>query len=139
RAMNLNSPGIRIHGTMTEASLGYNASHGCVRMRMADVEELFDKVDVGTPVIIQSAGPVRLMPSKPKAPTIEDLVESDGAAFQGDPPAPPAAPAAPVAPPAAPAAPADPPAPPAAPVVPSDPPAVNPPAAPGAIGPDQDL
>ncbi len=42
RAMNLNSPGIRIHGTTANNSMGYNASHGCIRMRMSDVEELFE-------------------------------------------------------------------------------------------------
>jgi lipoprotein-anchoring transpeptidase ErfK/SrfK len=101
RAMNLNSPGIRIHGTTADNSMGYNASHGCIRMRMSDVEELFERVEVGTPVIIQSAGPARLMPSPPRAPTIQDLVESNGTAAQVAPVAPPAAPAAPVAPPPA--------------------------------------
>lgn len=103
RALNLNSPGIRIHGTTAENSMGYNASHGCIRMRMSDVEELFDLVEVGTPVIIQSAGPARLMPSPPKAPTIQDLVESNGIAAQAEPPAP-APPAEPVTPPPAPVA-----------------------------------
>ncbi|MGH9282912.1 MAG: L,D-transpeptidase family protein, partial [Acidimicrobiales bacterium] len=42
RAMNLSAPGIRIHGTSNVASLGTAASHGCIRMAMADVEELFD-------------------------------------------------------------------------------------------------
>ncbi|HEX2052343.1 MAG TPA: L,D-transpeptidase/peptidoglycan binding protein [Actinomycetota bacterium] len=112
RAMNLNSPGIRIHGTTADNSMGYNASHGCIRMRMSDVEELFERVDVGTPVIIQSAGPARMMPSPPKAPTLQDLVESNGTAAQVNPPAAPAAPAA------APSAPSAPPAPPAAPAVP---------------------
>ena len=102
RAMNLNSPGIRIHGTTADNSMGYNASHGCIRMRMSDVEELFEKVDVGTPVIIQSGGPARLMPSPPRAPTIQDLVESNGTAAQVAPPAPaPAQPAAPATPPVA--------------------------------------
>lgn len=103
RAMNLNSPGIRIHGTTAENSVGYNASRGCIRMRMPEVEELFELVDVGTPVIIQSAGPARMMPSPPRAPTIQDLVESNGTAAQVAPPAAPAAPPAPA--PAAPAAP----------------------------------
>lgn len=109
RAMNLNSPGIRIHGTTADSSIGYNASHGCIRMKMSEVEELFDRVDVGTPVIIQSVGPARLMPSPPKALTIQDLVESNGTAAQVAPAA--APPVAPVAPPAAPPAaqpPADP-------------------------------
>jgi hypothetical protein len=93
--MNLNSPGIRSHGTTADNSMGYNASHGCVRMKMSDVEELFERVEVGTPVIIQSTGPARLMPSPPKTPTIQDLVESNGTAAQVAPVAPPSAPAAP--------------------------------------------
>lgn len=107
RAMNLNSPGIRIHGTTADNSMGYNASHGCIRMKMSDVEELFDRVEVGTPVIIQSTGPARLMPSPPKALTIQDLVESNGTAAQVAPvaPAPAPAPPAPVTPPPAPVAP----------------------------------
>jgi lipoprotein-anchoring transpeptidase ErfK/SrfK len=57
RAMNLNAPGIRIHGTTNVRSLGTAASHGCIRMAMPDVEELFEKVDSGTPVIILTGGP----------------------------------------------------------------------------------
>jgi lipoprotein-anchoring transpeptidase ErfK/SrfK len=34
------------------ASLGSAASHGCVRMSIPDVEELYDEVEVGTPVFI---------------------------------------------------------------------------------------
>jgi L,D-transpeptidase ErfK/SrfK len=52
RAMDLSAPGIRIHGTPDDASIGHWASHGCVRMHIADAEALFDLVDVGTPVII---------------------------------------------------------------------------------------
>lgn len=44
--------GYLIHGTRDEGSIGQNASHGCVRMRNADVELLFALVDVGTPVYI---------------------------------------------------------------------------------------
>jgi L,D-transpeptidase ErfK/SrfK len=66
RAMNLNSPGIRIHGTTNIRSLGTAASHGCIRMAMPDVEELFEKVDSGTPVIIIT-GPPKAAPA-PAAP-----------------------------------------------------------------------
>jgi lipoprotein-anchoring transpeptidase ErfK/SrfK len=45
---------IYIHGTRHEHKVGAAASHGCVRMRNADVVELFDMVDVGTPVIIEA-------------------------------------------------------------------------------------
>ena len=52
RALNLNVPGIRIHGTSNLASLGTAASHGCVRMANSAVVELYDLVEVGTPVFI---------------------------------------------------------------------------------------
>ncbi len=52
RAMDLNSPGIRIHGTPNERSIGYSVSHGCIRMKMKEAEDLFSKVKVGTTVVI---------------------------------------------------------------------------------------
>jgi lipoprotein-anchoring transpeptidase ErfK/SrfK len=52
RALNLNASGIRIHGSPDAASIGTNASHGCIRMHIADSEDLFDRVEVGTPVLI---------------------------------------------------------------------------------------
>jgi lipoprotein-anchoring transpeptidase ErfK/SrfK len=44
--------GAGIHGTEETASLGSAASHGCVRMAIADVEELYEQVEVGTPIFI---------------------------------------------------------------------------------------
>jgi lipoprotein-anchoring transpeptidase ErfK/SrfK len=44
--------GAGIHGTEETWSLGSAASHGCVRMSIPDVEELYDRVEVGTPVYI---------------------------------------------------------------------------------------
>jgi hypothetical protein len=52
RALYLNSPGIRIHGTPASYSIGSYASHGCVRMLMEDVEELYEIVPIGTTVHI---------------------------------------------------------------------------------------
>lgn len=51
---------IYIHGTADEASIGRPASIGCVRMRNADVIDLFARIAVGTPVFIgdRLAGPV---------------------------------------------------------------------------------
>lgn len=43
---------IYIHGTPDTEPMGQPCSHGCVRMRNQDVIELFDLVDVGTPVVI---------------------------------------------------------------------------------------
>jgi lipoprotein-anchoring transpeptidase ErfK/SrfK len=44
--------GAGIHGTDQTSSLGTAASHGCVRMAIPDVIELYDKVPVGAPVYI---------------------------------------------------------------------------------------
>lgn len=44
--------GAGIHGTEDVGSLGSAASHGCVRMAIPDVEELYDLVEVGTPIYI---------------------------------------------------------------------------------------
>jgi lipoprotein-anchoring transpeptidase ErfK/SrfK len=44
--------GAGIHGTDAESSIGTAASHGCVRMRIPDVIELYDQVPVGAPIYI---------------------------------------------------------------------------------------
>jgi lipoprotein-anchoring transpeptidase ErfK/SrfK len=40
------------HGTADTGSLGSRASHGCIRMAVPDVIDLYDRIDVGTPVYI---------------------------------------------------------------------------------------
>jgi lipoprotein-anchoring transpeptidase ErfK/SrfK len=55
RWMGLSAPLVGIHGTPDAASIGYSASHGCIRMRIPDAEWLFDHVTVGTPVFIVNA------------------------------------------------------------------------------------
>jgi lipoprotein-anchoring transpeptidase ErfK/SrfK len=52
RWMGLNAPGVGIHGTDAPTSIGYSASHGCVRMQVPEAEWLFERVTVGTPVVI---------------------------------------------------------------------------------------
>lgn len=44
---------IYIHGTSEEDKIGRPASHGCIRMKNADVIDLFDLVDTGCPVYIE--------------------------------------------------------------------------------------
>lgn len=41
-----------IHGTNRPDSVGKTSSHGCIRMKIKDSEELFEKVEIGTPVDI---------------------------------------------------------------------------------------
>ena len=50
RWIGLSKKGYGIHGTNNPASIGHNASHGCIRMRNRDVEELFAMVAVGDEV-----------------------------------------------------------------------------------------
>lgn len=51
RALNWDAAGIRFHGTSDLGSLGTPASHGCVRLTNDDIIELYDLVDVGTPIV----------------------------------------------------------------------------------------
>lgn len=44
--------GVGVHGTDARGSIGTNASHGCIRMLIEDVEQLYDQVPVGTPIYI---------------------------------------------------------------------------------------
>jgi lipoprotein-anchoring transpeptidase ErfK/SrfK len=52
RALYLNAPGIRIHGTYDTGSIGTYASHGCIRMTIADSEDLYPRVPIGSTVLI---------------------------------------------------------------------------------------
>ncbi|MDP9005066.1 MAG: L,D-transpeptidase [Verrucomicrobiota bacterium] len=51
---NTHSRYIYIHGTNHEECIGEPASHGCIRMRNADLVELFEQVTTGTPVVIKA-------------------------------------------------------------------------------------
>jgi hypothetical protein len=55
RWMGLSAPNVGIHGTPDAASIGYSASHGCIRMRISEAEWLFDHVEVSTQVFIVAA------------------------------------------------------------------------------------
>ncbi|HLK66094.1 MAG TPA: L,D-transpeptidase [Bryobacteraceae bacterium] len=50
RWMGLSAGGYGIHGTNAPGSIGHNVSHGCIRMKNQDAEELFAMVSVGDPV-----------------------------------------------------------------------------------------
>jgi lipoprotein-anchoring transpeptidase ErfK/SrfK len=55
RWMGLSVSAVGMHGTPDAASIGYSASHGCIRMRIPDAEWLFNRVRVGTTVFIVRA------------------------------------------------------------------------------------
>jgi lipoprotein-anchoring transpeptidase ErfK/SrfK len=55
RALYLGSTNYRIHGTNNPASIGTQVSSGCIRMRNADVIDLYVRVGVGTKVVVLSS------------------------------------------------------------------------------------
>jgi lipoprotein-anchoring transpeptidase ErfK/SrfK len=55
RWMGLSVGGVGIHGTPSAWSIGYSASHGCIRMRIPEAEWLFERVRIGTTVFIVRA------------------------------------------------------------------------------------
>lgn len=55
RWMGLSAPLVGIHGTPDAASIGYSASHGCIRMLVPEAEWLFERVRIGTTVFIVRA------------------------------------------------------------------------------------
>lgn len=50
RWMGLGYKGYGIHGTNAPRSIGKAASHGCIRMRTSDAEDLFSQIEVGDEV-----------------------------------------------------------------------------------------
>ncbi|WP_376801726.1 L,D-transpeptidase [Candidatus Raskinella chloraquaticus] len=52
RALVLGRAEYAIHGTNAPQSIGREASYGCIRMFNPDVEDLFQRVSVGTPVYV---------------------------------------------------------------------------------------
>ena len=51
-AMTLSGGDYAIHGTNNPGSIGGFVSYGCIRMYNQDITDLFDRVNVGTPVIV---------------------------------------------------------------------------------------
>lgn len=64
RGMTLSDTRYGIHGTDEPNSIGKDESHGCVRMKKEDIEELFDLVPKGTPVTITKGS----LPDELRAP-----------------------------------------------------------------------
>ncbi|CAN5548999.1 hypothetical protein BH24ACT26_BH24ACT26_07500 [soil metagenome] len=78
RAINWSAPAIRFHGTEATYSLGYNASHGCVRMSNSDVIELYDLIEVGTPIVSLTYG--SLNPLYVSAPDPTPVADNEASA-----------------------------------------------------------
>lgn len=51
-AMTLNGGEYAIHGTNMPSSVGHFVSYGCIRMYNRDIVDLYQRVDIGTPVVV---------------------------------------------------------------------------------------
>ena len=78
RWIGLSTKGYGIHGTNVEDSIGKAASHGCIRMHRADLEELFAQVELGDQVEIRTDADDEVAGIFGELPAAEDTV--DGAA-----------------------------------------------------------
>jgi len=54
RWIGLSQKGYGIHGTDDQSSVGFAKSHGCIRLRKADIEQLFELVRPGDVVELQA-------------------------------------------------------------------------------------
>jgi len=59
---------IYIHGTAAENQIGQPVSYGCIRMKSADVIDLFQKMGIGSRVLIVEGGLPKSVPAAPLAP-----------------------------------------------------------------------
>ena len=79
RWMGLGYRGYGIHGTNHQQSVVKAASHGCFRMRKADIEELFELVRVGDTVeIVRELNPTTAALFNPAPVAIENAVAAGG-------------------------------------------------------------
>jgi hypothetical protein len=67
RALYLGSTLYRIHGTPVASSIGQAVSNGCIRMHNKDVKDLYNRVRIGTKVVVtNSLAAAGKVPSQPK-------------------------------------------------------------------------
>ncbi|MDQ6798180.1 MAG: L,D-transpeptidase/peptidoglycan binding protein [Actinomycetota bacterium] len=71
-ALALDASGILIHATSDDASIGFSASHGCIRMHASDELDLFGRVGTGTTVAIVNGGAPAPRPGDTPAPVTPD-------------------------------------------------------------------
>ena len=83
RAMYLGSTVYRIHGTNQPSTIGKFVSSGCIGMLNEDVSDLFERVKVGTRVVVMPGGPA------PGTTTASAAPQPGGPAAAPAPPQPP--------------------------------------------------
>ena len=74
---------IYVHGCPDDVDISTPGSHGCVRMRNDDVIDLFDRVEAGTRVVIETREPGRGGADRPGGPRRPDTHRSSGWNLRG--------------------------------------------------------
>jgi len=80
RWLGLNRKGYGIHGTNEPGSIGKAASHGCIRLRNRDMEQLFRMVSVGDTVLIRADHDEQVAEIFGGAPVTQELAQAQPAA-----------------------------------------------------------
>jgi lipoprotein-anchoring transpeptidase ErfK/SrfK len=80
RWLGLNRKGYGIHGTNEPGSIGKAASHGCIRLRNRDMEQLFRTVSVGDTVLIRVDRDEQVAEIFGRAPVTQELGQAQEAA-----------------------------------------------------------
>ena len=80
RWLGLNRKGYGIHGTNEPGSIGKAASHGCIRLRNRDMEQLFRMVSVGDAVLIRADHDEQVAEIFGGAPVTQELAQAQPAA-----------------------------------------------------------
>jgi lipoprotein-anchoring transpeptidase ErfK/SrfK len=73
RALYLGSSDYRIHGTNDPTSIGTQVSSGCIRLRNADVIDLYRRVSVGTKVVVLPGDPRTMASATPVDVTVAHI------------------------------------------------------------------
>ncbi len=76
RWLGLNRKGYGIHGTNEPGSIGRAASHGCIRLRNRDMEQLFRMVSVGDTVLIRADRDEQVAEIFGGAPVTQELAQA---------------------------------------------------------------
>ena len=83
RAMYLGSTVYRIHGTNQPSTIGKFVSSGCIGMLNEDVSDLFDRVKVGTRVVVMPGNPPAALASAQAVPGPNASGPNGGPAYGG--------------------------------------------------------
>ncbi len=87
RWLGLSCKGYGIHGTNSPSSVGRRASHGCVRMRNRDVEELYELVKLGDTVELYKARnfeTLRIFGPAPEPAKLASVSQTPGGEMYGN-------------------------------------------------------